>query len=279
LGYDPFFAWAHDTLFAEIQREGSVFRAAVKLVDENNWQRGSRAIAVQGSDCSVVIDALGLTISLTIDPSSVAGPARPPPAREPDSPPQPLPPEPPPLRATPREVPASHPPAARAWSLHAGIGGVGSWNAAPSPTVGVTVLVGAAWRGLSVDLEGRADDPAGGAPTQGQQGQGRTWLIEGSLVPCVHVSALFGCLVVGAGALGASAQNVAHATHEYGPWVAAGGRLGAEWMASASAWGFRGYAELLGTIARDSLFIDGVPVYKVSPWSADVGLALVLRFR
>jgi hypothetical protein len=39
----------------------SAFRAVVKLVDENNLQRGSREISVQGDDCSVVIDALGLT--------------------------------------------------------------------------------------------------------------------------------------------------------------------------------------------------------------------------
>jgi hypothetical protein len=42
LGYDPSFAWAHDTLFAEIQRANGAFRAIVKFIDENNLQRGSR---------------------------------------------------------------------------------------------------------------------------------------------------------------------------------------------------------------------------------------------
>ena len=42
LGYDPFFAWARDTLFTEIDRSGDAFRAVVKLVDANNLQRGAR---------------------------------------------------------------------------------------------------------------------------------------------------------------------------------------------------------------------------------------------
>ncbi|MGH7434358.1 MAG: hypothetical protein ACRENE_01645, partial [Polyangiaceae bacterium] len=63
LGYDPFFAWAHDTLFAEITRTEGTFHVELKLVDDSNMLRGARQIAMAGSDCSAAIDAAGLTIS------------------------------------------------------------------------------------------------------------------------------------------------------------------------------------------------------------------------
>ena len=162
LGYDPFFAWAHDTVFAEIARENGAFRAVVKLVDENNLQRGARAIAVQGGDCSAVIDAMGLTISLTIDPASfVGGPPLAVPSHE--APPPSAPPA--AARAAssaaPAEViPMRAPKRASDGSLHAGLGTAVSTNAAPSPTIGATLFVGVTWRSLSIDLEGRGDYPA-----------------------------------------------------------------------------------------------------------------------
>ena len=87
LGYDPFFPWARDTLFAEITAGKGDFHVDIKLVDGDNLQRGGRDITVKGNDCSAVIDAMGLTISLTIDPSSITGAA-------PSSPPSPPPPPP-----------------------------------------------------------------------------------------------------------------------------------------------------------------------------------------
>jgi hypothetical protein len=85
LGYDPFFAWAHETLFAEITRAEGAFLVELKLVDDLNNLRGARQIAVKGDDCAAAIDAMALTMSLTIDPSSVIGPlcTRPASARRP----------------------------------------------------------------------------------------------------------------------------------------------------------------------------------------------------
>jgi len=83
LGYDPFFAWAHDALFVDVTHTGGAFHVDLKLVDDNNMQRGARSISVKGSDCSGVIDAMALTISLTIDPDSlVRGPEPPPSAAD-----------------------------------------------------------------------------------------------------------------------------------------------------------------------------------------------------
>jgi hypothetical protein len=280
LGYDPFFAWAPDTLFAEIQYVDGAFRAVVKLVDRNNTQRGAREISVQGGDCSVVIDALGLTISLTIDPSSVVGgpsptpaPASPPPAPEPAAvaPPSPT----VPREAIPPLAPASLP----EWSLHAGAGVIAAAKAAPLPTAGVTAFVGLAWRALSVDVEGRADGPETGNGTRPDLGQVRSWLVIGSLVPCVHVRVGFGCAVLAGGWLGATAQGVQRPTQQYGPWSAIGGRFGSEWTPVGSQVSLRAYAELLGVLTRDTLWIDSSPVYTVASWSAAIGVAGAWRFR
>ena len=70
LGYDPFFAWARDTLLAEITGTDGGFRVELKLVDDRNMLRGARQIAVTAVDCAAAIDAMSLTISLTIDPAS-----------------------------------------------------------------------------------------------------------------------------------------------------------------------------------------------------------------
>ena len=281
LGYDPFFAWAHETLFAEIQHADGGFRAVVKLVDENNLQRGAREISVEGDDCSAVIDAMGLTISLTIDPSSIIGPAGETPAS--------LHPAPEPsvdvTGVTPRRAPAPSeatvPPRWRALalSLHAGAGLVGSVNAAPSPTAGATVFIGLSWRALSLDVEGRADYPTTGDGDVPAVGRVRSWLFAGSIVPCIHIGPAFGCVVAGAGTLGASAQNVSHPAEKYGPWSAVGGRLGVEWAPFGPPLSLRASAELLGVLTRDTLYVDNTPVYPVPPWSADVALAAAWRFR
>ncbi|MGA7121472.1 MAG: hypothetical protein WBY94_15310 [Polyangiaceae bacterium] len=279
LGYDPFFAWARDTLFAEIQRSGGVFRAVVKLVDENNLQRGAREISVKGDDCSVVIDAIGLTISLTIDPSSVLGataePAPLPPAPRPsDEAPDPGLSPPLPAGEGIRPTPAF----SRPLSLHAGAGVIGSVDAAPSPTAGANVFVGLGWRALSLDLEGRADYPATGTGNLVADSQVRSWLFAGSLVPCVHVGVAFGCAVVSLGALGASAKSL-HPTDSYGLWSAAGGRLGIEWTPFGPPMSFRGSVELLGILTRDTLEVDANPVHRLGPWSPAVALAAVWRFQ
>ncbi len=280
LGYDPFFAWARDTLFAEIQHSDRIFRAVVKLVDENNLQRGAREISVQGDDCSVVIDAIGLTISLTIDPSSVLGASAvsAPPQRPAPSPSLEAPYTAPSAPLASREAIRPPPPFSRSLSFHAGAGVIGSIDAAPSPTAGANAFVGLGWRALSLDLEGRADYPATGTGNLVADSQVRSWLFAGSLLPCVHLGAAFGCAVVSLGSLGASAKS-AHPTESYGPWSAAGVRIGVEWTPFGSPLSLRASAELLGILTRDTLEVDTNPVHRLGPWSPAVALAAAWRFR
>jgi hypothetical protein len=40
----------------------------------------------------------------------------------------------------------------------------------------------------------------------------------------------------------------------------------------------RTYAELLGTLTRETLLIDHAPAYTLAPWSSGFGVALAWRF-
>jgi hypothetical protein len=80
LGYDPFFVWAERTIVAQVWREPKGYRAAVQLVDAKGLVSGSRALRSQSDDCSELVKAAALAISISIDPDSVT--------RAPGTPPQ-----------------------------------------------------------------------------------------------------------------------------------------------------------------------------------------------
>jgi hypothetical protein len=293
LGYDPFFAWARDSLFVEITRTGDEYHAEIKLVNDENDLRGDRDLGVKSDDCSAMIDALGLTISLTIDPSSLVGSASPPPAAQPPplapaEPPAaptepPLPPAPPrPVAAEPDAGPRRDQPRSDLSSKedrlesHAGVGGLGVVGAEPSPSAGGLVLLGISWRMFSLDIEGRADLPVAAA-SETLSARVQSSLLTGSFVPCLHLGVAFGCPVLEVGVLRATSIGTAAPHPAEGTWAALGGRIGVD-LPIWGRWFLRGFAELLGTMRRDTLSIDGASAYTYPVASAGVGAALVVRF-
>lgn len=275
LGYDPFFAWARDTLFVEITRTGGEFHADLKLVDDRNLLRGGREISVTSTDCTAAIDAIGLTISLTIDPSSLLNPAPSRPATVPQ--PEVQPEVPPSSPQVSREVQARAPrsPSER-FSGHIGAGAVASFGTAPDATLGPTLFAGASWRSLSLDVEGRADLPASGA-VQGTSARVRSWLVVGSVVPCVHLGGPFGCVVLSGGSLGATSLGISMPRTDHAPWWGAGLRAGGELPLPGSL-SLRVYAELIAALTRDTLNIDEAVAYTFSPWSGGLGAEIAWRF-
>ena len=276
LGYDPFLDGARENLLVEIQRGARAFRVVVKLIGEDSRPRGVREIAVAGDACSTVIDALALSISLTIDasappaPSAAASPPPPPPRATAPPPAQPA----AALVATPQPPPEAR--RTQALSLRAGVGAVGSLGAAPAATAGGTLFMGVRWRALSLDVEGRADLPADGdseAPPVGV----RSWLVAGALLPCLHAGIAFGCGVAAVGRFGAAARNIPVAAERHGPWSAAGLRVGVEWPVGRVL-SLQGYAQLLAALTRDTLWVDTTRVYTVPLWSPALGAGAAFRF-
>jgi hypothetical protein len=278
LGYDPFFAWARDTLLAEIVRTVGVFSAVIKLVDETNTERGAREIFVHGDDCSAVIDALGLIISLGIDPSSVVGVRSPPP---PSAPPSTQPSAIPALSSTPSDAVLPHESAmtsatSSSVSTYAGLAAALTVGAAPALSTGATLFAGLASGRLSLDVEVRADLPATGPNDRGVPNRVTSWLIAGSIVPRGHLGFAFACAVGAGGAQGATSNALLPET-SYGPWWGAGARIGAGGPLNRSFF-WRLYAQVLATFARNILSVDRGQEYRFPPFSGTAGLAVDYRF-
>ena len=66
-GYDPFFAWARQSVVAQISREGSRYVARVQLVDEQGLAHGTRELRSDDDTCADVFDASALAISIALD--------------------------------------------------------------------------------------------------------------------------------------------------------------------------------------------------------------------
>jgi hypothetical protein len=296
LGYDPFFFYAPETLFAEVTRVGDSFQVDIKLVDADARERGARRIAMRGGDCGAIVQAMALTISLVIDPASVMGPSPPsaPPSAESSSPPPndappatteappvPVPLPPPPAPGTASDDVASagraRPPASiPVISTHAVIGVLGAFGMAPSATAGATLAFGMQWRALSIDVEGRANLPVSG-PAKVPPARVRAWLAAGAIAPCVHLGVAFACPLAVAGVQDVVAEDIAAPQRKSGFWWALGGRAGVEvplWRAAF----LRADGELLRVVTPIRLTIDAKPAYSFPSWSGTVDLGLGWRF-
>jgi hypothetical protein len=130
---------------------------------------------------------------------------------------------------------------------------------------------------LSFDLEARADVPATGDGTREvSPARVTSWLVAGSIVPCLHLGIAFGCAVASAGTIGATSTAVQH-SDAYRPWGAIGARAGGElplWRPLS----LRAYVELLAPLIPETMTIDGATAYTSKPLVGDFGVAAVWRF-
>ena len=298
LGYDPFFAWAHDTMYVEASRSEGTIRVQVKLVGEDNSLRGARDLSVKQPDCDSVVDAMALSISLAIDPNSVLGaasasassaaspPGEPPPA---PGPPPPAGPAPPPPEASRPDAGAGVPEravdrvaASGAATLHVRVGAAAAgWLGAASGTTvnaGGEVFAGVRWRAASLDVEGRADLPATGPPEL-QNVRVRSSILAASIVPCLHLGPLFGCVVASAGSQSVtSAGGVATPHKSSGRWAGVGARIGAE-VPLSPALSIGIHADVLRDVTNSVGVNGGDVVYTFPKIAGGLGLGLLWWIR
>ena len=279
LGYDPFFTWAKVTVVAHVRKEIGAYRADVTLVDEAGVSRGKREITSPGDNCGPLGAALALTISLALDPLSLAPrpPASGPPAAviEPPIEPPPAPPAPaPPAPILLQIKPVSSDPAAPEWQGFLGIAAIGSHGATPGIAFG-GALRGAIVRGhFSLGLEARVDAPTTSSPaTTG--GAVKAWLAQSALLGCGRVAIVVGCGFVSAGPLVATGI-VARPQTAVLPYLAVGPRLGVEWPLGAR---FRveGFTQAGFALARRALQIDGGDAYRQPLAAFSVGAGVAMR--
>jgi hypothetical protein len=279
LGYDPFFLSAPTTIFVEASRDGDHFAAVVKLIDSQGVERGTRRLESQTRGCGDLIGTLALTISLVVDPVSLAtaptppdasapAPAAPPVATAPSAVASPSPGEPPPQAAAP-------PQSARptdAITFFAGITVLGSLGSALAPTAGAALFGGARGAWASLQIEARADLPVSARSPPAA----RSWALFASAAPCAHWLRAFACVTLGLESIQATGNAAAPRRAE--TLVAlAGGRLGVDLVAT-DHFGLAGYAGAFAPLQLPRIEIDGVAVHDFSPVAGEVGISGLERF-
>jgi hypothetical protein len=296
LGYDPFYAWARDTLFVRVTQTDGVFRVQITLAGDDNTQRGAREISAREADCAAIVDAMALTISLAIDPTSIIGlPSTSAPASSenpapatPSAPRGPTPsapdasaptlPSPPPQPDAPRTAFAVRRAEASAVQAWLGASTRVSLGTAPAAAVGGVLSADARWRALSLAIEGRADvDASGASSVQGVLVRSR--VLVASLVPCIHLAHVFGCLVASVGYLTAQSEGTGVSSiTSNAPWWALGPRAGVD-LPLSRAFALDAYAEVQWIPAPDwATLLDGRRVYNFSSITGGLGIAASWRF-
>ena len=222
---------------------------------------------------------MALSMSIAIDPLSLARPRSPTEAPAPSPPAEPAP-------AAPQAAPSEPAVATRAEGdsreprplehlhLDLGLGPALAIGSAPAPALGAR-LVGGLHRGrLGAFAELRGDLPASreiGRATV------RTSLVGGSLGACYEASVVFGCVVGSVGALSAAGTGISEPRNSRAVYGSLGVRVGAELRLTA-ALAVRVFVDGAGVLTPHRLSIDGVDVETLSAVTASVGTTIVVRF-
>jgi hypothetical protein len=239
-GYDPFFAWARQTVVVQIWRDRQRYSARVQVVDDQGVEHGSREITSDERGCSELFGAVALAISIALDASasvaptpdalppdpsppvtlespapaapsqSVSGVSPPPPARAPVAPVNGL-------RALPMEA-RSQP-----WAM--GIDALGAGGLSIDAAPGLAAFAARRSGSLSVGAELQI---FASFPSSAPAGHIVSGLLIAVLAPCFHLGRAFACALGELGWQEAWGSGVQDARSAGTAFAAAGGRLGVE---------------------------------------------------
>jgi|SRR5579883_3052852 len=243
-GYDPFFAWAKQTIVVQLAREGGRYTARVQLVDEEGLARGTREIASDEPSCSELFDAAALAISIALDASVQTAPpppaTPPPPAEAPASdetsraPLAPAPAEEPAPEAPPQTTPAAPP--RPPGPLRLGVDALASAGLGSNVMPGLDGFASLRRGTLSVGLELRVDaaPPVRVALPDSFPNSARVAfaIVAVTLAPCAHLGRAFACVLGEAGSIQAWALDLTNGRSDAAIFAAAGARVGVEWPLS-----------------------------------------------
>jgi hypothetical protein len=280
LGYEPFSPWGDQTILATVTRRGAAFVGRAELIDHDGIAQGSRE--VQNPQCTELILALALAISITLDPLRVASPAT---AAEPTEA-RPLPedvittpqdtlPVTPPTQARDRPAPRRIP-AGERLTWHVGAAAVGALEATPHLTLGGRLAVAARRGRWSIGAEGLRTLPSTENGVGG--GEVRVTLMSAALVPCLRL--VGGFSLCGLGSLGSTraegqgvdsprADSVLHAT--------AGGRACLA-VPVGPTFELNGNLDVAANLNRPSFQLDNAEVWRPGPLVGILGIGASARF-
>jgi len=279
LGYDPFFPTADKTIVAVITRVRDELHASVQLVDNGGMLRGQREFKTVADKCEELVATMSLAISIAIDPTHISPVATPvAKAIEPASDATPKPERPverPVDRVEPKEFIAPPAPKAPSFELRPGLGVTGSTGTAPAFALGLALWLELRRGWVSLTVQGRHDFPASIPAEGGARLSTSLWV--GGLSACAHPSAFFVCALGSLGTLRGESFDVAKPSSDSGFYAAAGGRIGLD-LTMSGPWYVRPHFDLLATLARAELQIDGTTRWTAPGFSALAGAGVGMRF-
>ena len=278
-GYDPFFAWAKQTVVVQVWREHGRLGARVQLVGESGVEQGVRELTSDQETCSELFDATALAISIaldTTDPPAAAPAPSPASSAEPETPPAiaaetPLS---PPRGAADVDAPppSTHRTSRVRWTV--AVDGVVDVNTSPSVAPGLAVSVRGRLGALSIAAEALGDFSV---PSTLGQGRVESSVAAGALVPCGHVGLAFLCAVGELGQWTAWGLDVVGSQSRGALFAEAGGRAGVEWpLLETLALRLRG--DVLVNLHQSGLELAGGS-WAAQPVSYAAGLGMATTFR
>lgn len=283
LGYEPFSPWGDQTILATVTRSGSMVVGRAELIDHDGIAQGSRE--VKNPECSELLLALALAISITLDPLHVEPTAEnkpvlsPEPEAEPQAPEAPSEPDVAPAPA----IAKAEPPAGRAAEAvrkpvtwHASAAAIGALEAAPRLAFGGKLGVAARLGRWSLGVEAWSTLPATQAGALG--GEVRVGLLSGALTPCLRVVNAFSVCALGSlGSMRAEGRGVDAPRTENVLHATAGGRAQFVWPLG-SRFELLANADLAATLNRPRFQLDQAEVWRPGPVLALLGIGASARF-
>jgi hypothetical protein len=226
LGYDPFFPSAQKTVVADVTRAPGSYHAKVQIVGDGGALRGARELTTKGDDCTELVSAIALAISIAIDDidaeeRNAEPPTAPAVAEEPEPTPpaEPAPPPPPPP-VTFRSKRVQQ----RQADLSASIGPTLSFGTAPAAAVGASLAATLGYGFVAARASFRAELPASDSFSPGGTVSAHSFM--GTLAACLRAALPFFCAGGGVGAISTTTSGIARGSSDIGPLVAVVGTAG-----------------------------------------------------
>jgi hypothetical protein len=284
LGYDPFFPWAMQTMVVQVWRQTGQYHARLQLVDGQGLAHGTRTLTSGQATCAELFDTTALAISIAMNALATKEPDAETPAPAPPEPPPPVPQAAPPPLANPPEqaasasplaAPSPEPPRRRGYG-EVGVDGLGALGVEPAPTVGLAAFGGVVAPPASLSLEVRADAPSSANSAAGG-GHVRAWSYALTLAPCARWGPVSLCVLGSVGILSVSGQDITEPRSARAVFATVGGRVGAEWPASAAI-ALRAHVDADIDLRRATPQIDGDDAWTAPIVSVIVGAGVAAHF-
>jgi hypothetical protein len=257
MGYDPFDPSAARKLDVAIDRLAGQYVVTMEMRDEADRVVWTDDLKSRES-CRTLVEAVGLSIVIHIDPPPEQEPCPvcPPPAPSPPPAPPSSPPSAEVPEATPKtpEPPAAPPPEAPPKPLLLRLGAAvwGDYGSVPQLTPGIALSGGVRYDWFSATLEGRWDPPAGVPFRFYEVDLDR---LTGGVVLCAHRAWFAHCAVAEVGFLQSSANVAGFASHGvvYGAF---GTRLAGEFVVWRDRLFLQVAVDLLGAVMQTNFAAD-----------------------